>query len=174
MSLEPKDLAERIRNDIHFDEYVPKLGREEDVIVASFKIMGKKPAKDLEHFIERGYDWVLDAESTPGEMEDGDYLVFVEAERDASFPKNFINMMNDLSNLVEDNKKFTMVYFQHGQEQQVNELDIDNLHSIPLTKLSYKQSTKLQGMMESMLNTARVPRRKGDLDRFKLQSRKSR
>ena len=90
MSLEPKDLTDRIKDTVHFDEYVPKMGREEDVIVSSFKVFGKEPARDLEHFIERGYDWVLDAESTPGEMEDGDYLVFVESERDMNFPKNFM------------------------------------------------------------------------------------
>ena len=175
MSLEPKDLTERIKDTIHFDEYVPKMGREEDVIVSSFKVFGKEPARDLEHFIERGYDWVLDAESTPGEMEDGDYLVFVESERDMNFPKNFMQMMNDISNLVEDGKTFTMSYYQGGKEQSVYNLTKENIQGVvPLTSQKYKSLSRMQDTMENMLNVARVPRRANDLDKFKQYERKDR
>jgi len=57
MALDPNDLDGRIESLIHFDEYKPKMGSDDAIIVATFKVMGKDAAKDLENFIEKGYNW---------------------------------------------------------------------------------------------------------------------
>ena len=49
----------------------PKMGKDDAVIVATFKVFRKQPAYDLENFIEKGYDWVIDAETSAGEISEG-------------------------------------------------------------------------------------------------------
>ena len=50
-------------------------GTDENIVVATIKVLGKEPAKDLENFIEKGYDWIIDAEPSAGEISDGKYIV---------------------------------------------------------------------------------------------------
>ena len=52
------------------------MGTDENIVVATIKVLGKEPAKDLENFIEKGYDWIIDAETSAGEISDGKYIVF--------------------------------------------------------------------------------------------------
>ena len=99
MALDPQDLEGRIEDTIHFDEYKPKMGRDDAIIVATFKVFGKQPAYDLENFIEKGYDWVIDAETSAGEISEGRYLVFVEAERRTSYPRKFMAYDRDWETL---------------------------------------------------------------------------
>ena len=73
--LEKGDLARLVHNELHIDEYKSKMGNDEDMVVVSFKVGGKDPAIDLVNFIEKGYDWVVDADTSAGEMEDGDYKI---------------------------------------------------------------------------------------------------
>ena len=98
--LNKEDLLDRVEPIVHFDEYVPKMGESDSTIVASFKVNGKTVAQDLENFIEKGYNWVLDAETSPGEISEGNYVVFVEAERRTSLPIVFMSMIEDLTNLT--------------------------------------------------------------------------
>ena len=79
--LDHGDLKRLLHPKIHIDEFKSKMGDDADIIVLSFKITDKAPAEDLMSFIERGYDWVLDADVSSGELEDSEYLVFVEIER---------------------------------------------------------------------------------------------
>ena len=82
--LELGDLKRLIHTELHIDEFKSKLGRDEDVCVISFKVTGKEPGNDLVNFIEKGYDWVLDADISSGEMDDGSYIVFAELAPSAS------------------------------------------------------------------------------------------
>ena len=72
--LEQGDLKRLIHPELHIDEFKSKLGDDADVVVASFKVDNKEPANDLVNFIEKGYDWVLDADVSSGEMDDGSYI----------------------------------------------------------------------------------------------------
>ena len=98
--LEKGDLKRLVHTEMHIDEFKSKLGRDEDVCVISFKVRDKSPATDLVNFIEKGYQWVIDADVSSGEMDDGDYIVFVEGERDRDIPENIIQLMQDLMNLT--------------------------------------------------------------------------
>lgn len=96
MSLQHNDLRDLVGNKIHIDEYSSKMGDDADVIVTSLKVKYYDPAYELSNFIEKGYDWVLDADVSAGEMEDGGYLVFIEALRRPSFPANLEKLLSDL------------------------------------------------------------------------------
>lgn len=99
--LEAGDLARLIHPELHVDEFKSKLGDDQDVVVLSFKVDSKEPAQDLVAFIEKGYDWVLDADVSSGEMDDGSYIVFVELDRNKDTADNTLDLMTDLMNLTD-------------------------------------------------------------------------
>jgi nitrate reductase NapAB chaperone NapD len=176
MALDPQDLEGRIESTVHFDEYKPKMGKDDAVIVATFKVFGKQPAQDLENFIEMGYDWVIDAETSAGEISEGRYIVFIEAERRSSYPQKFMSMINDLNNLT-DVEDWMMVYFDKpdSKKNPVQPLNTEALEaSIPLSPKKYRDTKTAAIAIESILNTARVPRTKGDINEFRAFTRRSR
>jgi len=99
--LEANDLARLVDRRVTVDEYKSKVGSDAEICVLTFKVQGKDPALDLVNFIEKSYDWVLDADASSGELNDGDYLVFVEADREESLVENFMLMFEDISRLTE-------------------------------------------------------------------------
>lgn len=113
MSLQFDDLRNLIGNKIHIDEYRSKMGDDDDVIVVSFKVKYYDPALELSNFIEKGYDWVLDSDVSAGEMEDGSYLVFIEALRRPSFPDNLIKLLDDLEGTTgNDPDEYELAYYK--------------------------------------------------------------
>ena len=126
--LEAGDLARLIHPELHVDEFKSKLGTDEDVLVISFKVDSKEPAGDLVNFIEKGYAWVLDADVSSGEMDDGSYIVFVELERSKESADNILDLMNDLLNLTkQDLSDWRVRYYKSRQEK---ELTLDSLKSL--------------------------------------------
>lgn len=99
--LEAGDLAHLIDFNVTVDEYKSKMGSDEEICVLTFKVQGKDPARDLVSFIEKSYDWVLDADTSSGELDDGTYLVFVEIDREADMIDNIMKMFNDLEPLTD-------------------------------------------------------------------------
>lgn len=81
MALRENDLRGLVKDVFEVDNYKSKIGNDRDVCVLTFIVDSKDPAEDLENFIEMGYDFVMDAECTTGELDDGKYRVFVEIER---------------------------------------------------------------------------------------------
>tara|TARA_B100002019_G_C21269979_1_gene601653 strand:+ start:3013 stop:3543 length:531 start_codon:yes stop_codon:yes gene_type:complete len=176
MALDPQDLEGRIEDTIHFDEYKPKMGRDDAIIVATFKVFGKQPAYDLENFIEKGYDWVIDAETSAGEISEGRYLVFIEAERRTSYPRKFMDMIADIKN-ISDVEDWKMTYFDKPDSKRnpVTDLSLETMtRNIPLSPKKYRNQKTAASAMESILNTARVPRTSGDLQEFKTYQQKER
>ena len=45
--LNKDDLLDRVNNTVNFDEYFPKMNKADQVIVASFTVLGKTPSNDL-------------------------------------------------------------------------------------------------------------------------------
>jgi len=176
MALDEQDLEGRIEDTIHFDEYKPKMGTDDNIIVATFKVLGKEPAKDLENFIEKGYDWIIDAETSAGEISDGKYIVFIEAERRTHFPAKFMGLINDLKNIT-DIQDWMLMYFDKPQSRKniIQTLTQETLaNSIPLSPKKYRASKDAVVAIESILNTARVPRTKGDVKQFESYQPKER
>ena len=98
--LEAGDLAHLVDHTVTIDEYKSKMGSDEEICVLTFKVQGRDPARDLVSFIEKSYDWVLDADASSGELDDGTYLVFVEIDREADMIDNIITMFEDLERLT--------------------------------------------------------------------------
>jgi len=81
MALNQGDLRYCVDNIFEIDSYQSKMGTDDKIVVLSFRVKPSQAAEDLVNFIEKGYDFVLDADKTSGEQTDGYYRVFVEIER---------------------------------------------------------------------------------------------
>lgn len=129
------DLRSLVNNIFEIDSYASKMGSDEDIVVMSFTVEQKEPAQDLVNFIERGYEFVLDADLTPGELQDGKYKVFVEMERTRRVPEQIMEILYGLEKLCEiDNFKFR--YYKSFNSLEVT---ADNLQEmVPTNKDDYK------------------------------------
>ena len=135
--LEQGDLDRLVHNKLHVDEFKSKMGSDADIIVLSFKVDGKEPARDLMNFIERGYDWILDADISSGELDDGQYLVFAELERDTAAAKHIYQLMSDIMNLTDTD--LSDWKFQYRKNSREHDITSDNIADIiPMTPESYR------------------------------------
>jgi hypothetical protein len=136
--LESKDLARLVIPNIHVDEFKSKMGADKDVCVLSFRVNGKEPAKDLVNFIEIGYDYVLDADVSSGELDNGDYIVFVELERNSTLSDNIIDLVTDMLNVTDQDINDWTVKYRGATSYK--ELTNDTLRSIiPMTPEEYER-----------------------------------
>ena len=135
-NLEMGDLARLVHDELHIDEYKSKMGTDADVCVVSFKVSGKEPSADLVSFIEKGYDFVLDADVSSGEKEGGDYLVFVELERTDKLPEQIIEIMEDIMNLTEQKiEEWRVRYYKSATDNELTQESLAKI--IPLTPEAY-------------------------------------
>ena len=98
--LQAGDLNYLVGNKIHFDEYDSKMGDAADVITMSFKVTEHMPSEDLVNFLENGYEWILDADVSTGEIGNRQRLVFVEMPRKLNMFNNIMEMLTDLDHLT--------------------------------------------------------------------------
>jgi hypothetical protein len=131
------------------------MGDDSDIIVLSFKVQDKEPAQDLMDFIERGYDWVLDADMSEGDIGDEEYLVFAEIERRPQAAKNIVKLMEDIMHLTE--QSLDEWRFQYQKKHDEYEITEENLRAhVPLTRDSYDAKYG-DAPLDSMKESARVP-----------------
>ncbi len=143
MSLKKLDLQGSIGKKIHFDEYKAKMGEDADIIVISLKSKYKDQAQDLVNFLEKGYDWILDADVSSGELEDGDYLVFVEVLRRPSIPEKVEKFLSDLTNLT--GLELSDYEFKYSKETSYTPLTADAISSkVPLDPRRYRKMNKTE------------------------------
>lgn len=86
---------------IHVDEFSSKMGDDDDIIVVSFFVRSSEAAKDLVNWFEKGYEWVLDADCSPGEIKPGRFLVYIEMRRRSTAGEKIMEVLTDLETLTE-------------------------------------------------------------------------
>jgi hypothetical protein len=134
--LEAMDLSRLVHNELHIDEFKSKMGNDEDIVVVSFKVGGKNPAQDLVNFIEKGYSWIIDADASSGEMDDGDYVVFVEIERTPAIAARIMEMLDDLTGLT--GNKIESYRVQYHKNNKEHDCTVERLQKlIPSTPKKY-------------------------------------
>lgn len=99
--LEYKDMVGMLKPTLHIDEFASKMGDDDDIIVASFLVRGKQAAQDLVNWFESGYDWILDADMSPGEIRPGKFLVYIELRRRNKAAAWLNTALEDLETLTE-------------------------------------------------------------------------
>jgi hypothetical protein len=55
MTLKYNELQDLVLPKVSIDEFAPKTGNNDEVIVLGFYVKDKEPAKDLSHFLETGH-----------------------------------------------------------------------------------------------------------------------
>lgn len=99
-ALDYLDMQDQIDDTITIDEYAAKIGSDRDIVTVTFKVHSKLAADDLVTWLERGYEFVLDASVSDGELEPGVWLVFVEMDRRSKVPERIITILGDLETLT--------------------------------------------------------------------------
>ena len=90
--LDYHDLAGQMLPQVTVDEYAAHMGKDSEIVTLAFTIKNKQAGDDLCDWFERGYDFVLDAQVSEGEISPGRYLVFVEMNRRSSVPSRIIEL----------------------------------------------------------------------------------
>jgi hypothetical protein len=142
-----KDLVGMMKPTIHIDEFSSKMGDDDEIVVASFYVRDKQAGEDLVNWFEKGYDFILDADMSPGEVKPNRYLVYVEMKRRSTTGARIQELIDDFGTLTEyAGDGWTMHY--EGKDYDFNVEQYNSL--VPDSPASYRERK------ESKLNEMRV------------------
>ena len=179
--LKAGDLDGVVSKRFSVDQFKSKMGEDRNIMVLAFTVDGMAPAKDLERFAESGFKEVLDADATPGTLEDGKHRVFIEFARVESVDQHIRKFLDDLKNLA----NIDIFEFTYHKNVTPFEASAKNLADIlPRTAIAYTQKIngmKLEStrtffdkfqMMEFKLdnNIIEITKRNADTLRFELHA----
>ena len=106
-----KDLAGMLKNTMYIDDFSSKMGDDDEIVVASFYVRDRQAAVDLVNWFEKGYDFVLDADMSPGEVKPNRFLVYIELKRRNYTADNLAGLLDDFNTLTEyEGDGWTMGY----------------------------------------------------------------
>jgi hypothetical protein len=161
--LEYKDMVGMMKPTMHIDEFSSKMGDDDDIIVVSFFVRSKQAATDLMNWFEKGYDWVLDADVSPGEIKPGRFLVYIELRRRSAAGRNIAEAVDDLSTLTEyDSTDWNMHY--NGKDIPFSSEEFDR--TVPLSPKDYrkqKESDLNEMRSAAGLDTVAIHEREKDI-----------
>lgn len=135
-SLGYKDLEGLMKPTIHVDEFSSKMGDDDDIIVISFFIRDPQAAKDLMMWFEKGYDFVIDSDKSPGEIKPNRYLVYVEIRRRSTAGAHVETLLNDLNTLTEYDVSDWLMHYK-GKEVPFSRDTFDSM--VPLSPKAYRE-----------------------------------
>ena len=153
MALKHGDLENLVSHKLHIDSYASKMGRDHDVITLSFKVRYLSPAEDLMHFLEKGYDWILDADVSAGSMQDGNWLVFVEMLRQAQAASRILEMLKDLQSITGIQWDDYIFAYRDVAGNNYQPVSLETLKTIPLSPKEYKRRNR-DSELQTLLNNS--------------------
>ena len=146
-SLEYKDMEGLMKPTIHVDEFSSKMGDDDDIIVISFFVRDEQAAKDLMNWFEKVYDFILDADKSPGEIKPNRFLVYIEIRRRSTAGGQVEELLKDLNTLTEYNVDDWSMHYK-GKDVPFSRDAFDS--TVPLTPVEYRKR------MDSELNEMRT------------------
>ena len=152
-TLNYKDLEGLMKPTIHVDEFSSKMGDDDDIIVVSFFVRDESAAKDLMNWFEKGYDFVLDADRSPGEIKPNRYLVYVEIRRRSTAGGHVEQLLDDLGTLTEFDKASDWTMHYRGKETPFSRDEFDRL--VPLSPKAYRDHYEAE--LNEMRTAAGMP-----------------
>jgi hypothetical protein len=116
-----EDLKGLVGNNITIDLHKPKISSEEDTVVMAFSVKYEEPANDLSIFIETGDLEHLDVEVAPAPDEDGNWMVFVEFQRDFHLFEKVASMLHSVDQITSrEDGEWTYRAFNVKKEMEFN------------------------------------------------------
>jgi hypothetical protein len=100
-ALDYHDLVNMILPILTIDKYEAKLGDDDEIVTITFTVKGKQVGDDLVDWLERGYDYIIDAQTSEGEVSSGHWLVFVEMDRRLKVPDRIVEIIEDMVTLTD-------------------------------------------------------------------------
>jgi hypothetical protein len=152
------DMKGQISPKITVDEYAAKMGEDSDIVTLTFLTNSKLAATDLVAWLEIGYDFILDASVSDGELEPGKWLVFVEMKRRSNIPEKIITILKDLETLTDiPLKDYTIEVNEEGHDA-----DADILKQVMiLSPNQYKrEKSEDEEELNEMRKIAGIPHKK--------------
>jgi hypothetical protein len=146
--LEFKDMEGIVKPTVFIDEFASKMGSDDEVSVVSFYVRNNRAADDLVNWFEKGYDFVLDADRSPGEVKPNRYLVYVEMKRRSSLPEWIAELLNDMSTLTEHESESAWTVGYKGEKFPFTVEEIQS--RVILSPVKYRE------MKEAGLNEMRI------------------
>jgi hypothetical protein len=134
--LQYQDLDGMMKSTIHVDEFASKMGEDSDIVVVSFFVRDRQAAKDLVTWFEKGYDFVLDADQSPGEIKPNRYLVYIEMRRRRAVPGQIQRLLDDLATLTEFKPQDWIMHYE-GHSYPWSEDTFSRL--VPLSPREYRE-----------------------------------
>jgi hypothetical protein len=146
--LDYMDMEGMLSPRVTVDEYEAHMGKNSEIVTLAFTVKGEHAGKDLSGWFEKGYEWVLDAKVSEGEVTPGKYLVFVELARRRSVPERIVELLSDLETLTGLKlSDFTVVVDDEDYDP-----DVDQLTKVIVTS---PHEYRLENEKESELNEMR-------------------
>ena len=139
--LKAGDLDGVVSKRFSVDQFKSKMGDDRNIMVLAFTVDGMAPAKDLERFAETGYKEVLDADATPGTLEDGKHRVFIEFARVEAVDQHIRKFLDDLKKLT-NIETFEFTYHKNRTPFEASAKNLADV--LPRTPEAYTQ--KINGM----------------------------
>jgi hypothetical protein len=139
--LKAGDLDGVVSKRFSVDQFKSKMGEDRNIMVLAFTVDGMAPAKDLERFAESGFKEVLDADATPGTLEDGKHRVFIEFARVEKVDQHIRKFLDDLKNLA-NIETFEFTYHKNVTPFEASAKNLADM--LPRTAIAYTQ--KINGM----------------------------
>ena len=147
-----KDLAGMLKNTMYIDDFSSKMGDDDEIVVASFYVRDRQAAVDLVNWFEKGYDFVLDADMSPGEVKPNRFLVYIELKRRNYTADNLVNILDDFNTLTEyEGDGWTMGY--KGEEMPFT-IEQFNL-IVPTSPKAYREREQFE--LNEMRTAAGLP-----------------
>ena len=153
--LKAGDLDGVVSKRFSVDQFKSKMGEDRNIMVLAFTVDGMAPAKDLERFAETGYKEVLDADATPGTLEDGKHRVFVEFARVEAVDQHIRKFLDDLSKLT-NIETFEFTYHKRTVPFEASAKNLADV--LPRTPEAYNQK----------INSLKLGEVKDFFDRFQM------
>jgi hypothetical protein len=132
--LRTNDLEGMVYPLLSIDTHRSKMGEDRDVCVVSLTVKDRNPAKDLMEFVEKGFNFVLDADVSSGENEQGEYFVFIELDRTPKLAEQIKEIEYGIKKLTNINE-WKFKYYQDTSEHDLTEETLSNV--IPSTPEKY-------------------------------------
>lgn len=153
--LKAGDLEGVVSKRFSVDQFKSKMGDDRNIMVLAFSVDGQAPAKDLERFAETGYKEVLDADATPGSMEDGKHRVFIEFARVESVDQHITKFLDDLKKLT-NIETFEFTYHKRTVPFEASAKNLADV--LPRTPIAYTEK----------VNSLRLGEVKDFFDKFQM------
>lgn len=155
--LDYHDMKGQIEPKLTVDEYKAKMGKDSDIVTVTFIVNSKMAAQDLVTWLEIGYDWVLDASVSDGEIDPGKWLVFVEMSRRTSVPERIVTMLADLETLTD----MPVTDYSIEIDDETYDAEVDTLKQvILLSPHDYRQATEKEEELNEFRNLAGLDHKK--------------